>query len=257
MLEAMSSSTPPESQQAAERQRVLVVEDDVAIRRGVVDALRHVGFEPSEAGDGVSGQERALDPRVELLLLDLTLPRRDGLDVLRSVRAERPALPVILITARGSEDERVAGLRLGADDYVVKPFSVRELLARIDAVLRRSPERRSVSAARTLALPDGEIDLAASEVRHRDGGRDELTELEGRLLGYLAARSERLVSRDELLVHVWQLDPRRTRTRAVDVAVGRLRRKLRDEESEILRTVRGRGYRWVVAGASDLGESTP
>ncbi|MDA8020966.1 MAG: response regulator transcription factor [Thermoanaerobaculia bacterium] len=224
--------------------RVLVVEDDVAIRRGVIEALRHVGFDAIGSGDGVTGLEMALDPRVELLLLDLTLPRRDGLDVLQTVRNERPGLAVILITARGSEDERVTGLRLGADDYVVKPFSVRELLARVEAVLRRSPERAELGAPE-LHLPDRRVDLAASVVQHRDGTSTELTELETRLLRYLADRGDRLVSRDELLTHVWQLDPRHTHTRAVDVAVGRLRRKLRDDEGTVLKTKRGRGYRWT------------
>lgn len=222
---------------------MLVIEDDVAIRRGIADALRYAGFEALEAGDGVSGERLAIERPVRLVLLDLALPRKDGLAVLADLRAARPGLPVILITARGGEDDRVRGLRLGADDYVVKPFSVRELLARVDSVLRRSPERTAEPAV--LALPACTVDFAAEEVRFADGGREALTALEVRLLRYLAAFPHRPVSRDELLVHVWEVDPRRVETRSVDMAVRRLRAKLRDDgrTARALLTVRGRGYR--------------
>jgi DNA-binding response OmpR family regulator len=225
------------------RQTVLVVEDDVAIRRGVAAALRHAGFEPLEAGDGASGERLALERPVRLVLLDLTLPLRDGLQVLTAIRDARPGLPVILITARGAEDDRVRGLRLGADDYVVKPFGVRELLARVESVLRRSPERAHGPAS--VALPGGVADLAAGEVRLGDGRRRALTELETRLLRYLAGCEGRPVTRDELLVHVWRVDPRVVETRSVDMAIARLRRKLGDDgdPARLLVTVRGRGYR--------------
>src|ERR671939_601698 len=118
--------------------RVVVIEDEPAIRRGVADALRATGYEVAEAADGARGLEEAVRRGVDLVLLDLLLPRRDGLDVLTQLRKVRPTLPVIILTARGSEDDRVRGLKMGADDYVVKPFSARELLARVEAVLRRS-----------------------------------------------------------------------------------------------------------------------
>lgn len=221
---------------------VLTIEDDLAIRRGVSDALGYAGYNALEAADGVSGQRLALSEPVDLVLLDLSLPLRDGLEVLTAVRRSKPGLPIILITARGSEDDRVRGLQLGADDYLVKPFSFRELMARVEAVLRRSPERTEVAA---IPLPHGTVDLAAEEVRHDDGSRQSLTTLEARLLRYLATFPDRLVSRDELLIQVWQLDPRQVRTRSVDVAFGRLRRKLRDDATppQVLVTVRGRGYR--------------
>src|ERR1700692_2833949 len=120
---------------------ILTIEDDPAIRRGIVDSLRFAGYTPLAAANGEVGLRMATARSYDLLLLDLVLPGRDGLEILREVRAARPNLPVIVLTARGSEDDRVRGLRLGSDDYVVKPFSVRELLARIEAVLRRSPER--------------------------------------------------------------------------------------------------------------------
>ncbi len=234
---------------AAAPDLALIVEDDLAIRRGLVDALSGAGFATLEAGDGASGEALALQRPVRLVLLDLVLPRKDGLAVLRAIRAAKPALPVILITARGAEDDRVAGLRLGADDYVVKPFSIRELLARIDALLRRSPARAEAPAVR--AIPGGTIDLGRNEIRFDDGSREELSDLEARLLSYLAAAEGRLVPRDELLVRVWEIDPRRIETRTVDMTVARLRKKLRDGtgsgeeagEPRVLLTVRGRGYR--------------
>src|SRR6185295_1865609 len=120
---------------------ILVIEDDQAIRRGIVDALRFHAYTVNECGRGDRGLEMAVQSSCNLVLLDLVLPGMDGLDILREIRKSRPALPVICLTARGDETDRVQGLKLGADDYVVKPFSVKELLARVEAVLRRSPER--------------------------------------------------------------------------------------------------------------------
>src|SRR5262245_66198742 len=120
---------------------ILTVEDDPAIRRGIVDALRYLGYGVLEAGNGDLGMEMAVRQSYDLLLLDLVLPGRGGLEILRAVRATRPTQPVIILTARGEEQDRVEGLRAGADDYVVKPFSVKELLARVEAELRRSSAR--------------------------------------------------------------------------------------------------------------------
>src|SRR4051812_41672289 len=142
---------------------VLVVEDDPAIRRGVVDALAFAGYSTLEAADGVAGCRAALDADCDLLLLDLVLPGRDGLEILREVRIRRPTLPVIVLTARASEDDRVRGLSCGSDDYVIKPFSVRELLARVEAVLRRSPGRPAIP--RQVEFPGGLADLDRREVR--------------------------------------------------------------------------------------------
>src|SRR5438445_8619403 len=118
--------------------RLVVIEDEHAIRRGVADALRASGYDVAEAADGQRGLDEALRPGVDLVLLDLMLPRLNGLQVLTELRKTRPDLPVIILTARGSEDDRVRGLQMGADDYVVKPFSARELLARVAAILRRA-----------------------------------------------------------------------------------------------------------------------
>jgi DNA-binding response OmpR family regulator len=224
------------------QQTVLTVEDDPAIRRGIVDALRFAGYAVSEAGRGDIGREMALARGYDLLLLDLVLPGGDGLEILRTVRESRPTQPIIILTARGEENDRVEGLRLGADDYVVKPFSVKELLARVEAVLRRSPERpRTVS---TLSFDGATVDLERYEVRFMNGDRTELSEKEADLLRYLAAHPGRVISRDELLLRVWQINPRGLSTRTVDMHVTRLREKLRDHSAEprIVLTVRGKGY---------------
>ncbi len=228
-------------------QQVLTVEDDAAIRRGIVDALRFEGYAAFEAATGDAGMELATSRSFDLLLLDVVLPGRSGLEILQSVRAIRPTQPAILLTARGEERDRVEGLRLGADDYVVKPFSVRELLARVEAVLRRSPERpREVSEVQ---VPSGTVDLDRREIRYVDGSRGELSEKEVELLRYLSAHSGRAISRDELLQRVWQLNPRGLATRTIDMHITRLREKLRDDPAapRTVLTVRGKGYMFAEA----------
>jgi DNA-binding response OmpR family regulator len=221
---------------------ILVVEDDAAIRQGIVDAIAFAGYTPLEAPDGHQGLARAMDAECDLILLDLVLPGPDGLEILKAVRKERPTLPVIILTARGEERDRVRGLRLGADDYVVKPFSVKELLARVEAVLRRSPERPDEVAK--VRFPGGVADLARREVRLAGGKREELTDREVALLRYLAANPGRAISRDEILTRIWRLDPRGIDTRTIDMHIARLREKLRDDPDEpaIILTVRGVGY---------------
>src|SRR5688572_27668789 len=190
--------------------RVLVIEDDASIRRGLVDALAFSGYEVLQAADGIEGSKEALRATYDLLLLDLILPGSGGFQILEAVRDERPTLPIIILTARGEEGERVRGLRLGADDYVVKPFSIRELLARIEAVLRRSPERPHLID--TIQLPEGVANLARCEVRFDDGERADLSEREVELLRYFASNAGRAVSRDEILRRIWRLDPRHFET---------------------------------------------
>jgi DNA-binding response OmpR family regulator len=221
---------------------ILVIEDDAAIRQGVVAALRFAGYATVQAADGGSARKLGAQATCDLVLLDLVLPGADGLDILAEIRAARPTLPVIVLTARGDERDRVKGLKLGADDYVVKPFSVQELLARVEAVLRRSPERASDVAE--LSLPAGVADFARREIRYSDGTRAELSEREAELLRYLARNPGRAISRDEILGRVWRLDPKGLSTRAIDMQVARLREKLRDDSDKptVLLTVRGTGY---------------
>ncbi|MFH1533013.1 MAG: response regulator transcription factor [Pseudomonadota bacterium] len=221
---------------------ILVVEDDPSIRRGIVDALRFAGYQPRQAADGHEGLRAALHDSYDLLLLDLILPGPGGLDILAAVRTARPTVPVIILTAKGDEADRVAGLQGGADDYVVKPFSVRELLARIDAVLRRTPGRPlDVSLIR---FPGGVADLARGEIRREDGLPRELSEREGEVLRYLAVHRGRVISRDELLSRIWHLTPGIMETRTIDMHVARLRAKIEVDPTtpQVLITVRGKGY---------------
>lgn len=229
------------------KKTILTVEDDAAIRRGIVDALRYMGYGVLEAGHGDLGLEMAVQQQYDLLLLDLVLPGAGGLEILRAVRETRPTQPVIILTARGEEQDRVEGLRAGADDYVVKPFSVKELLARVEAVLRRTPGRPTDLSE--IALPAGVADFARREVRFADGQRCELSEREVELLRYLAMHGERAVTRDELLANVWRINPDGLPTRTIDMHVARLREKLRDdsEEPQVLLTVRGKGYMFRAA----------
>ena len=227
-------------------QRILLIEDDAAIRQGVADALRFAGYHTMEAGNVPDGLETARVADVDLILLDLVLPGgkagQGGLDILKDVRSIRPTLPVIVMTARGEESERVTGLRLGADDYVVKPFGIKELLARVEAVLRRSPQR-PVDVT-LIQFSGGTADLARCEVRFASGGRSELSEKEMELLRYLASNPDRAISREELLSCVWRIDPRGAETRTIDMHVARLREKLHDDPADpkIILTVRGKGY---------------
>jgi DNA-binding response OmpR family regulator len=224
--------------------RIAVIEDEAPIRRGVADVLRASGYEVAEAADGARGLEEANRPGIALVLLDLLLPRLDGLEVLRQLRQSRPGLPVIILTARGTEDDRVRGLKMGADDYVVKPFSARELLARVEAVLRRSPGRPAGDMRARLGR--AVIDFARREVRWSERERGELSETEAAILCYLVANRKRAVSREELLQHVWGIDTAGLETRTVDMHIARLRVKLRDpsgrKSPEAVLTVRAHGY---------------
>jgi DNA-binding response OmpR family regulator len=227
------------------KKTVLVVEDDKSIRQGIVDALEFAGYHVFQAANGNDGMRMAVRVGYDLLLLDLILPGPGGLEILAEVRTSRPAVPVIILTARGEESDRVKGLTLGADDYVVKPFSVKELLARIEAVLRRSAERGT--DMKQIAFPGGTADLERREVRFKNG-REELSEREAELLRYLAGNAGRALSREELLKRVWRIDPEKIETRAIDMHVARLREKLRDNPADpkIIITVRNKGYMFAV-----------
>jgi DNA-binding response OmpR family regulator len=224
--------------------RIAVIEDEPAIRRGICDVLRAGGYAPVEAADGETGLEVARQPGILLVLLDLMLPKMDGMNVLHGIRNSHPTLPVIILTARGSENDRVRGLKSGADDYVVKPFAARELLARVEAVLRRSPERPT--AVQAIETPGTRVDFQRREINFANGERRALSEMEAGILEYLATNPGRVVSRDELLARVWGIMADASDTRAVDMHVTRLRSKLAapegDEAIEWISTVRGKGY---------------
>jgi DNA-binding response OmpR family regulator len=226
------------------RAHILVVEDDHAIRAGVVACLELEDFQVSQAVDCPSGRRAALGMDLDLVLLDLVMPGGDGFAILDELRRHRPALPVIILTARGAEAERVRGLRVGADDYVVKPFGAAELVARVEAVLRRAGAKAAPVAA-SLAIPGGTVDLGRRAVRLDDGRGAELSEQEAALLRLLAERRERAVPREELmalLAHGGGVD---LSSRAIDMLVARLRDKLGDDARapRVVLTVRGCGYR--------------
>jgi len=232
---------------------VLVVEDDAAIRRGLADMLRFAGYDVREAGDGQAGLDAALTAQVDLVLLDILMPKLDGFGVLRELRRARQTLPVIMLTARGEEEDKVRGLKEGADDYIVKPFGTAELLARVQAVMRRSPERPVT--LKKLGLAGRTIDFERREAVLADGTRHPLSEREAELLAYLASSRGRAVSRDELLSRVWGLDPRGVQTRTVDMTVARLRELLRDdpEDPKMIVTVRAKGYMLGADGGDGAG----
>ncbi|MFT3711991.1 MAG: response regulator transcription factor [Archangium sp.] len=233
------------------RKRILVVEDELPIRRGLADALIFAGFSPVEAASCDEARRAVEAGTFDLALVDLVLPGGSGLLVVDHARKLQPGLPIIAVTALGAEEERVDGLQRGVDDYVVKPFSVRELLARITAVLRRSAERST--APRELVLGELTIDLARREVRSGDTVTL-LSEREGELLTYLVQHAGRAVSRDELMQHVWRLEPGAVATRTIDMTVSRLREKTGGDA--LIRTLRGKGYVLKTSGAeARLGPS--
>ncbi|MGL6073119.1 MAG: response regulator transcription factor [Fimbriiglobus sp.] len=226
------------------RSRIVVIEDEPAIRRGLVDALRLTGYDVAEAADGMLGLREAQAGGIDLVLLDLMLPKKDGLQVLADLRQSHPDRPVIILTARGSEDDRVRGLKMGADDYIVKPFSAKELIARVEAVLRRTTKKPEV--LNHVKIGRGEVDLSRREVRWSETERTDLSETEAAILSFLLANRERAVSREELLGRVWGIGTAGLETRAVDMHIARLRSKLKDpdgsERPEAIVTVRAHGY---------------
>jgi DNA-binding response OmpR family regulator len=234
---------------------VLVIEDDVAIRRGIVDVLAASGYSTIEAVDGQAGLSAAATPGVGLILLDVLLPRMDGFQVLESLRRECSSVPVIMLTARGTEEDRVRGLRGGADDYVVKPFSAKELLARVEAVLRRSAERPP--PVETITVAGRVFDFKRREAVLTNGERVVLSEREAEILRYLAANRGRTITREELLRRVWGIDPRGVQTRTVDMHIARLRESLLDDPADpkVIITVRSKGY--MLGAEGPAGESSP
>lgn len=225
---------------------ILVIEDDPAVRRGIVDVLEYAGYQTLEAVDGHTGMDAALKANYRLLLLDLVMPGPSGFEILDALKRKRPGQAVIILSARGEENDRVRGLVNGADDYVVKPFSMKELLARVDAVLRRTCER--AAPADTRPVPGGTVDFQRSVIDFADGRHEELSEREAGLLRYLIDSGGRLITREEILRNLWNLDPDRTETRTIDMHIMHLRAKLGDKDQQVLTTVRGKGYQFLAGG---------
>ncbi|MGD9956963.1 MAG: response regulator transcription factor [Candidatus Nanopelagicales bacterium] len=229
--------------------RVLVVDDDPTVAEVVLTYLRRDGFEAAHALDGLAALAIAEQAPPDLVVLDLMLPGIDGLEVCRRLRAANPSLPVVMLTARGEEEDRIAGLEVGADDYVVKPFSPRELALRVRSVLRRAEPRGAADAGAVLVDGDLRLDTAA-RTASRDGSPLALTAREFDLLAHLLANPGRALSREDLLRDVWGWDFGDLST--VTVHVRRLREKVEADAAAPVRlvTVWGVGYRWDPAPSS-------
>ena len=220
---------------------ILVVEDEPSLCQLLVNNLSFEGYSVESAGDGVPALAAHAAHRADLIVLDLMLPQMDGFEVLRTLREGKDDVPVLMLTARGEEADRVQGLSLGADDYLVKPFSVLELMARVKAILRRT---RPVDRPPLLRSGPFRFDLPRLEAR-RDGRLLDLTPREFRLLEILITHPGRTHSRKELLQLAWEQDARPS-ARTVDVHIANLRRKLGEEQgSPWITTVGGEGYRWI------------
>lgn len=224
--------------------RVLVVEDDTAIMLGLVDNLEAESYEVLTAVDGQAAYRSIVEQKPDLVILDLMLPKLSGYEVCRRARAEGITTPIIMLTARGEEGDRVLGLDLGADDYVTKPFSMPELLARVRALLRRAYPSNDLPDE--LRLGDVVVDFERY-VASKGGLKLDLTPKEFGVLRFLAARAGAVVRRDELLSEVWGYNSDVT-TRTVDTHVASLRAKIEDKASEPrhLMTVHGVGYKLVL-----------
>ncbi len=227
-----------------ENLKILIVEDEVAIRTGLVDVFVFHGYDVDYADDGKQGLTKALSGKFDLILLDVMLPSMNGFDICQSIREKDKEQPIIMLTAKTTDEEIIKGLTLGADDYVSKPFSVAQLVLRVQAVLRRS---------RKLDGEDSDLELGSDisiDIRNLSGRRGDeeipFTRREIQVLQYLRSNSSRPVSREELLNKVWGYAKHmHIETRTVDIHIAKLRRKIEPEPKEprYLVTVRGAGYR--------------
>ena len=227
---------------AGRKTRILIVEDEPAMVAGLRDNFEYEGYDVISAADGVEGLDRALADDPDLVVLDVMMPRMSGLDVCKQLKTRKPSLPIIMLTARGQEIDKVVGLELGADDYVTKPFSIRELMARVKAVLRRvSPH----PTAEVYRFSDVEVSIRSNEVR-RAGKLIDLSAKEFALLAYFISNPTETLSRDRLLDAVWGYE-NYPNTRTVDTHIVHLRQKLEPnpEEPRFILTVHGSGYKFV------------
>jgi two-component system alkaline phosphatase synthesis response regulator PhoP len=223
--------------------KILIVEDEPGMVQGLRDNFEFEGYQVLSAMDGVAGLERALADSPDLVILDVMMPRMSGLDVCKQLKAKRPAIPIIMLTARGQEVDKVVGLELGADDYVTKPFSIRELLARVKAVLRRAgslPKDKD-----RYNFGEIEVDLRSCQVS-RNGKSLDVSSKEFDLLKYFLCHPGEALTRDRLLEDVWGYDKFPT-TRTVDAHIVRLRQKLepKPDDPRFFLTVHGTGYKFV------------
>ncbi len=237
-------SGPNRISESDKKYKLLVVEDEDAIRNGLVDLLVFHGYAVDSTANGVDGLGMAQAGNYDLVLLDVMLPGMNGFDICQAIREQDREQPIIMLTAKVSDEDIVQGLKLGADDYVGKPFSLEQLLLRIQAVLRRA--RPTVAAAPHIELGDYSIDTANLSGQTARGDRVRFTRREMQVLQYLHAHHDRPVPREELLSQVWgYAQDADIETRTVDIHIAKLRRKLeaQPKQPEFLTTVRGAGYR--------------
>jgi DNA-binding response OmpR family regulator len=229
--------------------RILVVEDEEAIRTGLIDVFLYHGYELDSSDNGPDGLKKALAGQFDLVLLDVMLPGMNGFDICNGIRQHDRDLAIIMLTAKNSDEEIIRGLKLGADDYVAKPFSIAQLVMRVEAVLRRS--RVSLEQASTIDLC-GDIQIDTENLSGVSGSEElAFTRREIEILKYLALHSSRPVSREELLTGVWgYARDLALETRTVDIHIAKLRRKIESNPKDPvnLLTIRGAGYRLMTQG---------
>lgn len=232
-----------------DKARILIVEDEPAIHAGLTDVFIYHGYEVSVAEDGEAGLALARAGKFDLVLLDIMMPKLSGFEVCEAIRAENPDQPIIMLTARISDDDIVHGLRLGADDYVAKPFSVEQLVLRVAAVLRRVNKPNTKDVPNEITLGSLTIDVRNLLASRSDAqGMIAFTKREMEVLTYLDANSERPVPREEILANVWgYTNHAMIETRTVDIHIAKIRKKIEQDPKtpRYLVTVRGAGYRLV------------
>ncbi len=227
------------------KEKILIIEDEEDLVKGLRLNLKDEGYQVVWASDGEQGLERVFEEKPDLILLDIMLPKKDGLEICRELREKKISIPIIMLTAKGEEIDKVVGLEIGADDYITKPFSIRELLARIKAHLRRE-ERGIRSIPDIFTSGDVEIDFNHLKVRRKDKEWD-LTSLEAEILKYFISRPGEVVKRDDLLDKIWGYE-RFPTTRTIDNHILKLRKKIEEDPScpRHILSVYGEGYRFVI-----------
>jgi len=226
-----------------QKAHILVVEDEQKIRSALRDFLEFHGFDVTEAVDGLEAQRIVAEKQFDLILLDLMLPKISGEQLCTGWRREGMQTPVIMLTAKGREKEKVTGLNIGADDYITKPFALEELLARINAVLRRTDPARAVG--QTFKFADLDVDIAGLKAK-RGGEEMEISKREAAIIQHFAANPNRVISREELYKEVWEESMSDLGTRTTDMHIAKLRGKIEmnSAEPQIIKTVRGAGYKY-------------
>ena len=230
-----------------EKESILVVEDEENIRSALTDFLEFHNFEVTVAADGLEAERAVAGRRFDLIMLDLMLPKISGEQLCFKWRGDGLQTPIIMLTAKGQEKEKVAGLNLGADDYITKPFSLEELLARINAVLRRTDPARAVG--QMFRFADLDVDIAGLKIKRLED-EIEISKREAAIVQHFAANPNRIISREELYKAVWNETMSELGTRTVDMHIAKLRSKIERDaaEPQIIKTVRGAGYKYESGG---------